>query len=508
MNLTRHLNHRIADPDISRSERARLRCRLAKQLQEEGNFETALEAMGELWEGLGKRPAVEGLDAESNAEVLLRAGTLTGWIGSAQQIEGAQEWAKNLISESQRMFETLGRTSKAAEAKADLAVCYWREGALDEARVMLHESLGELTDTDAELKAVGFLRLGLVERSAKRFNDALRIHAEAAQLFDKLGNHLLKAQFHIGFANLLNHLRTAENRANYADRALIEYAAASFHFEQAGHTRYQACVENNLGFLFGSIGKFIEAHEHLDRAQMLFTGLKDDVHLAQVDETRARVMLAEGRVVEAEKTVRAAVRTLEKGDEQSLLVEALTTQSTALARLKHPEQSRAMLERAIEVAERAGDLESAGNAAMVMIEELDAFLSNDDLKATVDRARTLLANTQELSTLKRLTECASRVLSRVHDRPGLPRSVDWSDFSFKRAILRYEAHFIRLALDAAGGVVSRAARLLGFNHHQSLLALLNARHKNLRDRSTPLIPRRRSIIQTRDRVVKSRNRNG
>src|SRR4051812_18683299 len=36
---------------------------------------------------------------------------------------------------------------------------------------------------------------------------------------------------------------------------------------QSGHTRYQAYVENNLGFLFGTIRKFSEAHEHLDRAQ-------------------------------------------------------------------------------------------------------------------------------------------------------------------------------------------------------------------------------------------------
>ena len=102
MNLTRDLHRRIADPHISLAERAKLCCQLAKQLQDEGNFEAASEAMGDLVEGRGKRPVVEGLDDETNAGVLLRAGTLTGWIGSAQQVEGAQELAKNLISESRR----------------------------------------------------------------------------------------------------------------------------------------------------------------------------------------------------------------------------------------------------------------------------------------------------------------------------------------------------------------------------------------------------------------------
>ncbi|SRR5258708_39908569 len=88
---------------------------------------------------------------------------------------------------------------------------------------------------------------------------------------------------------------------------------------------------------------------------MLMTRLKDNVHLAQVDEPRARVLLAEGRIAEAEKTARAAVRGLEKGDELSLLAEALTTHGIALARLNHSAQAQAALDRAIKVAERSGD---------------------------------------------------------------------------------------------------------------------------------------------------------
>lgn len=508
MSLIKELLNQIASPDLSLNERAELRCQLAKQLQESGDYEAARDAMGELWQPVGEQRRLEDLNPRIRAEVLLRSGSITTNIGSSTPIPGTQEIAKNLLSESLTIFEALRDQEKMAEAQIEIAVCYWRSGAFDEARVMLQLALVRLVDGNCDLRATALLRSAIVEGSSKRFYEALRIYGDAAPLVEKSANLILRGKFHHFFGTLLRKLGEAEQRLDYIDRALIEYAAASFYFEETQLTQHQACVENNLGFLFGTIGKFAEAHEHLDRAQMLLTRLKDDVHLAQVDETRARVMLAEGRVVEAEKTVRAAVRTLEKGDEQSLFAEALTTHGIAQARLKHPEQGRATLERAIDIAERAGDLESAGNAAMVMIEELDTVLPNDDLKATVDRARALLANTQELSTLKRLTVCASRVLSRVHDRPGLPRSIDWTDFSFKRAILHHEAHFIRLALDAANGVVSRAARLLGFNHHQSLLVLLNGRHKNLRERSTPLIPRRRSIIQTRDRVVKSRKEVG
>ena len=106
----------------------------------------------------------------------------------------------------------------------------------------------------------------------------------------------------------------------------------------------------------------------------------------------------------------------------------------------------------------------------------------------------MLANTQDLATLKRLANCSSQVLSLVHSSPRFPTKVDWANFSFKKTLLEYEAHFIDLALEDTGGVVSRAAKLLGFNHHQSLLSLLNGRHEVLRHRSTPIVPRRRSII--------------
>lgn len=497
MNLTRDLLHQISDPLISIDERAQLRCRLARQLEQTGNHEGAREALGGLWLGLGERPLLDGLSDGTVAEVLLRSGVLTAEIGRAKQFDGSQERAKNLISDSLLLFEELQNDRGVAEAQIELAACYWREGGFDEARVMLQEALKRLGEKDRDLQAIAILRTGIVESAAKRFNDALRIYGDAASFVEESRNATLKGKFHLLFGTLLKNLGAAENRKDYTDRALIEFAAASFYFEEAELRRHQACVENNLGFLFGTLGKFHEAHEHLDRAQALFTTLKDGVHLAQVDETRGRVMLAEGRVVEAEKTARAAVRTLEKGDELSLLAEALTTQGTALARLKHPEQAKATLERAIETAERAGDVESAGNAALVLIEELGASLCNDDLKATVDRARDLLANSQDLSTLRRLTTCAARVLSLVHASPRFPASVDWGTFSFRHSILEYEAHFIKLALEDTGGVVSRAARLLGFNHHQSLLALLNGRHEVLRHRSTPIIPRRRSIIRHR-----------
>ncbi len=301
MHLATQLLDQIADPTLSCNERAHTRCRLARELEESGDYEGARDALGELWQRIGERPNLNGLANATAAEVLLLTGRLTGYLGSAKQLEGAQETAKDLISESMAVFKALGARGRVAEALADLAVCYWRQGAFDEARVVLQDALARLGDGDDELLALILLRRVIVEKVAARFNEALRIHEEAIPLFNRINNHALQGKFHNGFAEVFRNLSATERREDYFDRALMEYTAASFHFEQAGHLRYRARVENNLGFLFSTIGKFPEAHEHLDRARGLFTGLNDSGSVAQVDDTRARALTAEGRFVEAGK---------------------------------------------------------------------------------------------------------------------------------------------------------------------------------------------------------------
>jgi CheY-like chemotaxis protein len=447
--------------------------------------------MGELWPRVGERPVLDELDEVRAAEVLLRVGTLTGWLGSTRQIEGTQETAKNLISESITRFKALREEKKAAEALTELGPCYWREGAFDDARVVFQEALKHFSNEDGDLKAVSLLRSAAIEKLTNRLSDALHLLVEAVPLFDTSKNHTIKGRFHNEYAQVLRKLSAAEHRNDYIDRALIEYEAASYHFEQAGHARYQACVENNLGFLFGTIKNFTQAHEHLDRAQALFTSMKDSVHTAQVDDTRARVLLAEGRINEAEKIVRSAVQVLERGGEQSLLAEALTTHGVILARMGSHKVARLTLQRAVEVAQNAGDLEAAGLAALTIFEELSEHLQSHDLSATYDRAAELLSKSENQETKDRLLAVSRRVLFLISSLPSPPT---WKGFNFYDAVLRFEARLIERALRDAGGIVSRAAQLLGIDRSSLDAMLHRGRHKALEHLRTPVEPRKSSLM--------------
>lgn len=112
--------------------------------------------------------------------------------------------------------------------------------------------------------------------------------------------------------------------------------------------------------------------------------------LAQVDETRAGVFIAEKKYREAERVIARAVRTLEGCGTPALFADALTTQGGTWARLGNIEGSINALRRAVKVAEDAGARSHAGPAILTPIEERGArrtFPQNSQLKGVPLAAR-------------------------------------------------------------------------------------------------------------------------
>jgi CheY-like chemotaxis protein len=500
MTLTDSLLRQLDDPTLSHDERARLRCEIAADFEHRGQYEAARDALGELWCGFGLRPALEGLTERTVAEVLLRVGALSAWLASAAQDEEGQQRAKDLISESITRFEALGEPTKAAASQSDLAFCYWREGAFDEARDIYNEALKRLRERDPELRAKISIRRTMVEFSTGRLNDAFRILSDLAPTLEESKNYALNGKFHNQLGCVLMFLGKAERRPDYTDRAIIEYTAASHYFELAGHTSYRARAENNLGFLLYTIGRHADAHVHLNNARILFIFMKDKGSVAQVDETRARVLLAEGRTREAERAIRDAVRVLSRGGEQGLYAEALTTQGRVLAQLGSFPESRNTLRKAANIAEAAGAVEDAGRALLVLIEEHGELIAERELLESYRRADRLLKGTQDAETMARLRECAGRIidarLAALPPQRRLSVADFWANFDLPERVHAYEARYIRRALIDAKGSVTRAARLLGWEHHGTLQSILDegGRHHDLAHLRTPLAKRHKSII--------------
>lgn len=431
MSIQASLLRQLGQPNLSRNQRAILRCQLAREYEDKGQYEAARQAMAELWQRIGERPALDGLEKSAAAEVLLRVGSLTSCIGNQHQVTDAQETAKNLISESLSLFESTGDRKKVAEAQTELARCYFKEGRYDEARIIIQGVLKELR-TDSELKALAILRSAVIEWSAARYHDSLRILTDAAPLFEKVNKPVIKGSYHNQLAMVYRSL-TEAGQGNYLDHAFVEYTAASFHFEEGKHKPYLANVENNLGNLYFTANRFKEAHRHLDHARRLMVSLKESVNTARLDETRARVFLAQGNYAIAEKVAKSAVTVLEQSGHHAL-AEALITHGTALAYLGQHEYARFTLLRAIELSEDAGAMNRAGEAALVIIKRLGGHL-------------------EEVQALS-------------------------AKLPLVKEIRRYEHELIKQALLSTGGMVTNAAHLLRTSH-QHLIYVIEHRHKDL-----------------------------
>jgi hypothetical protein len=116
MTLRASLLRELDNSNLSVDRHAEVCCDLARDFENTGEYEAARRALRDYWRRIGEQPKLSGLEEITAAKVLLRAGVLTGYVGSKNQIEDAQESAKDLITQSQTIFEARGSKKQIAEA--------------------------------------------------------------------------------------------------------------------------------------------------------------------------------------------------------------------------------------------------------------------------------------------------------------------------------------------------------------------------------------------------------
>ena len=471
----------------ARDWHARRACEKARERERAGDYEGARSALGELWTRIGDRPVMNQLPVDTQAEVLWRVGALSGWLGSANQIPGAQEFARDLLTESITLFESLDQQDKRAEAMGDLALCYWRLGAQDNGRALFRQAVDAAQKSETKLRTL--TNASTVEISSGRYDDALALLNAAAAFLAEVSDDWIHGAYHYQRGLVYKKLGGTEN----LDHALIEYSAASMHLANAGHIRHLAGVENNIGFVLLLLGRATEALTHLDKARGIFVSLKDSRMVAQVNDTRARVFLAEKRFAEAERAIFDAVKVLEQGEDSSLLAEALTTEGSIFAGNGKYDSARYAFDRASDVAAAAGDSHLAAVAQLRMIEELGGVLSRAELLASYRRADRYLGDGASQSELERLRLCGDIVLDRLEKLDSVEDELIGG--TLEEEVNHFEARLIARALERHKGSVTRAARDLGLTH-PGLSKILDGRQsKTLGGARRPKRDRRKSIMR-------------
>lgn len=487
--------------NLTANEEALLRSQIALDFKDKGEYERAQESLRPFWEGVGQRPKIDALYPSVAAEVLLCAGILTRWIGNRNQSKETQYVARDLISESISFYESAGDVQKVAAARVELAYCYWHEGSLDEARIILKEALKRLT-TEGNTRAHALLGLAVVEWTDSRFSESLGILTDNATLFNKITSHATKGAYHSQLAMVLRSVGPRELDADNLKRAISHYEQADHEFKLARNNVFRADVKNNLGNLLRQLSKFKEAHKYLIEARRLASNVRNKLRVAQIDDTRAQVFIAQKKFKEAEVIVKNAVRVLEKSGHQCLLTDALITHGISLARLKQFERARFTFQKAIEVAHQVGALNKAGLAALTMIEELDE-LTPEASYAAYERASDWLSTSQSQDILLRLNAAAKKIfakLSRELNQEDLSVSLTNRACDLHAEVLKFEGRIIRQALAQSNGSVTRAALLLGLSY-QGLAYIIASRHTDLLKERSPVRRRSRKDSDAKAKVA-------
>jgi ATP/maltotriose-dependent transcriptional regulator MalT len=194
--------------------------------------------------------------------------------------------------------------------------------------------------------------------------------------------------------------------------------------------------------------------------------------VAQVNDTRARVFLAEKRFAEAERSIFAAVTVLEQGDDSSLLAEALTTEGSIFAGSGKYDSARSAFNRASDVAAVAGDSHLAAVAQLRMIEEMGDVLSRTELLASYRRADQYVGDHASQLDLESLRICGHILLDKLEKLQSVEQELIGG--TLDEEVNHFEATLIARALERHKGSVTGAARELGITH-QGLSKILNGR---------------------------------
>jgi tetratricopeptide (TPR) repeat protein len=355
-------------------------CAEAHRLRRLGHYEQAAALISEVWPEVGGNPLIENLAPKEAAEVLLICGLLTGQLGRARGLTDAQERAKDLLTESQRLFELAGDRDGAGEALSAQGYCCTRAGALDDARVFLQQALSQLSKHNRMARAEAVMRLVAVTEKQHQPSRALRLLQDNYTLFNRPLDPDLRRMFHCTLAASLTWLLRQTERPEDAAHALRELRTAKDLCAEVDQRHFLMMVENNSAFALIYLREFREAHDCLDRADALAACETRPEWALSLRETRTLVLMAEGRLREAEELIEENLTLLEGSEHKGLLCESLITQGEIFAGSGRFDEARTSFLRAIEIGEFIGDL-SAVERASEQLQRIAKLASLADARA-------------------------------------------------------------------------------------------------------------------------------
>lgn len=326
------------------------------RLERCGRYGEAFAELDGIWEDVDALPDIEGLDSFDSAEMLLRCGSLIGFLGHSKQIPNTQERSKNLLTKAHRRFLDIYNVEKIVECENYLALAYWRTGEFVEAQTWLEMALSRHLRASTHVGIYSHLIQSMIFLSEGRYGETVTNLKKVEPDIKEYGDAFLNGSF-------CTNLGLAFQELGQLPEALKYMELAGYYHRKSGHQIYLGTVENNLAQLHRIKGNFAKAHEAIDRAAKIFKRLKDRTREGFSLDTKAQVYLADGKYEEALITVEAAIAIMQKSENLAYLVETYQTKTKSLVYLNDISAATLCLFDAMQIAKSNISEEAANNLA-------------------------------------------------------------------------------------------------------------------------------------------------
>ncbi len=333
------------------------------KLERCGRYEEALSELRHIWEDTTTFPDVSGFVSRDAAEILLRCGSLIGFLGHTKQIPNLQEKSKNLLTEARHRFLDIYDIEKIAECENYLALAYWRTGELVEAETWIEEALLHKLPNSGHTRLYSYIIQCLIFFQLKKFKENLSHLRGIENDFKRFGNNGLKGDFYNHYA--LNLRKTGKQTT-----ALEKYNLAKNYLQKANHQNTLAIVENNISYLYKHQHRFAEAHQAIDNAVEIFKKVKDHTREGFSLDTKALIYCDEGKYKEALKVIEKAIGILRRSENADYLVETYLSKAKILLYLDLSTKAFLCLSDAVQIAKTKISEDRAEN----LVKDFEAIL--------------------------------------------------------------------------------------------------------------------------------------
>lgn len=328
-----------------------------------GRYEEALAEVRYLWEDTTLLPNTDDFEPQTAAEIILRCGSLIGFLGLIKQIPNAQEKSKNLLSEARSRFLDIYNIEKIAECENHLALAYWRTGELNEAEAFITQALLHNLPNSNKTKLYSYIIESKIDFAKENYEKICQTFARLKIYFSDCTDFFLKANYH-------NHLGLALKNLGNTVEALPNIEKARDCFYKIKHYSFGAACENNLSQIYKSQKSFAKAHQAIDSATKTFKRIKDKTRQGFSLDTKAQIYFTERKYAEALETVEKSINFLQKGENAVYLTETYLTKAKILVYLDDFSSAFLCLSDAVQLAKS----QISEEAALKLVKEFELTL--------------------------------------------------------------------------------------------------------------------------------------